>query len=125
VKALSDRWKTVHRVCVDQTGVGEYITEDMKNAGIQNVEGVMFTEQRKEELATALKEKMLRDEFKLPYDRALINELNVERYELTKTGRIKFTHPEGSHDDRFWATALAVYACTSGLKSSPIIARTF
>jgi len=125
VKALSDRWKTVHRVCVDQTGVGEYITEDMKNAGIQNVEGVMFTEQRKEELATVLKEKMLRNEFKLPYDRALINELNVERYELTKTGKIKFSHPEGSHDDRFWATALATYAIEKEPKPGPIVARTF
>jgi len=86
---------------VDQTGVGEYIIEDMKNAGIQNVEGVMFTEQRKEELATVLKEKMLKDEFRLPYDQALINELNIERYELIKTGRIQFSHLEGSHDNRF------------------------
>jgi len=125
IKALSDRWKTVHRVCVDQTGVGEYITEDMKNAGIQNVEGVMFTEQRKEELATVLKEKMLRNEFKLPYDRALINELNVERYELTKTGKIRFTHPEGSHDDRFWAIALAAYATEKEPKTGPIVAKTF
>jgi len=125
VKALSDRWKTVHRVCADQTGVGEYITEDMKNAGMQNVEGVMFTEQRKEELATVLKEKMLKDEFKLPYDRALINELNVERYELTKTGKIRFTHPEGSHDDRFWATALATYATEKEPKPGPILVKTF
>jgi len=125
VKALSDRWKTVHRVCVDQTGVGEYITEDMKNAGIQNVEGVMFTEQRKEELATVLKEKMLKNEFKLPYDRALINELNVERYELTKTGKIGFSHPEGSHDDRFWATALAAYATEKEPRPEPIVARAF
>ncbi len=51
---------------------------------------MMFAEQRKEELATVLKEKMLRDEFKLPYDRALINELNIDRYELTKTGKIRF-----------------------------------
>jgi len=125
VKALCDRWKTVHQVCVDQTGVGEYITEDMKNARIQNVEGVMFTEQKKEELATVLKGKMLKDEFKLPYDRALINELNVERYELTKTGRIKFSHPEGSHNDRFWATALAAYATEKEPKAEPIVAKTF
>jgi len=42
---------------------------------MQNVEGMMFAEQRREELATVLKEKMLRDEFKLPYDRDLINKL--------------------------------------------------
>jgi len=37
-------------------------------------------------------------------------ELNVEKYELTKTGKISFSHPDGTHDDRFWALALAVYA---------------
>jgi hypothetical protein len=68
---------------------------------------------------------MLKDEFKLPYDRALINELNVERYELTKTGRIRFSHPEGSHDDRFWSVALAVYAYVGRVKPSPIVAKTF
>jgi len=35
---------------------------------------------------------------------------NVERYELRKTGKILFNHPEGTHDDRFWALALAMYA---------------
>jgi len=113
------------RVGADQTCVGKYITEGMKNAGIQNVEGIMFTEQRKEELATVLKEKMLKSEFKLPYDLALINDLNVERYELTKTGRIKFSHPEGSHDDRFWAFVLAVYGARSEAAPGPIIAKTF
>lgn len=39
-----------------------------------------------------------------------LDELNVEKYELTKTGKISFSHPEGTHDVRFWALALAVYA---------------
>lgn len=29
---------------------------------------------------------------------------------LIKLGKILFKHPEGTHDDRFWAVALAVYA---------------
>ncbi|NIR14168.1 hypothetical protein GWN63_00425, partial [Candidatus Bathyarchaeota archaeon] len=49
----------------------------------------------------------------IPYDNGLIQELNVERFQLTKSGKIKFSHPEGTHDDRFWATALAVYATRS------------
>jgi len=40
----------------------------------------------------------------------LCAELNIEKYELMKTGHIRFSHPEGSHDDVFWAVALAVYA---------------
>jgi len=34
----------------------------------------------------------------------------VERFELGKTGDVVFSHPQGTHDDVFWATALAVYA---------------
>jgi hypothetical protein len=46
----------------------------------------------------------------MPYDSELIAELNVERYELTKGGQIQFSHPSGTHDDRLFAVALAVYA---------------
>ena len=52
----------------------------------------------------------LRPFLHLPYDPDLHKELNVERYELGKNGKILFNHPEGTHDDRFWATALAIYA---------------
>ena len=34
--------------------------------------------------------------------------MNVERFELTKEGRLKFSHPEATHDDRLWAVALAL-----------------
>jgi hypothetical protein len=40
----------------------------------------------------------------------LENELNIERFELTKAGQVQFSHPSGTHDDRLWAVALAVYA---------------
>jgi len=52
----------------------------------------------------------LRPLIHIPYDADLFHELNVERYELSKTGKLLFNHPEGTHDDRFWALALAVYA---------------
>lgn len=125
VKTLCDRWQTIQLVCPDMTGVGEYIVEDMTNAGIPNVEGITFTVQKKEELATILKEKMMKGELKIPYDRDLINELNVERYELKKTGHIQFSHPENTKDDRFWALALAVYASATGPKHEAIVARPF
>ena len=39
-----------------------------------------------------------------------LDQLNVEKYELTKISKISFSHPDGTHDDRFWAVAIAVYA---------------
>ena len=110
LKALCDKWRVVVRIAVDKTGVGDPIVEDMIQTGLPRVEGVNFTEPKKEEMATILKQNMVEGRFKLPYDRDVINELNVERFELTKSGKIKFSHPEGTHDDRFWAVALAVYA---------------
>ena len=50
------------------------------------------------------------DNLHIPFDIDLFHELNVERYELAKTGKIIFNHPDGTHDDRFWAVTLAVYA---------------
>lgn len=118
IKSLCDRWRTVRSVYADVTGVGEYICEDMKRAGITNVTGVTFTVSSKEEMATILREKMRQKQLKIPYtprktlrDIDLPAELNVERFELSKTGHIQFSHPQGTHDDVFWATALAAYAC--------------
>jgi len=117
VKTLCDRWNHVQKVSVDMTGAGEYIVEDMSNAGIRQVEGVKFTQPTKEKLATNLKQRMVDATFKIFYlptrrisDVDLTAELNVERFELRKTGGIAFSHPEGTHDDVFWAVALAVSA---------------
>ena len=42
LKTLCDRWQSVHALCPNRTCIREYNVEDMKNAGIQNVEGVML-----------------------------------------------------------------------------------
>jgi phage FluMu gp28-like protein len=110
VKTICDRWQTIHKTLVDQTGVGEYITEDMTNTGLDNTEGVTFTQETKQEMAQYLKQVMTEKRFFIAYDGELIAELNLERYELTKEGKIRLSHPQGTHDDRFWAVAMAVYA---------------
>jgi phage FluMu gp28-like protein len=115
IKSLQDRWKIIRAVYSDVTGVGNYIVEDMVRCGIQGVTGIAFTVQSKEEMATILREKMRNGEVKIPYvptrkleDIDLTAELNVEKFELMKTGHLRFSHPEGGHDDVFWSTALAV-----------------
>jgi phage FluMu gp28-like protein len=116
IKSLQDRWKTINSVYADITGVGNYIVEDMSNSSIQGVTGITFTIQSKEEMANILREKMRNNEIKIPYiptrklqDIDLTAELNIERYELLKTGHLRFSHTDGSHDDVFWSIALAVY----------------
>lgn len=116
VKSLVDRWKVTRQVYVDCTGVGDYIVEDMKKSGLGNVTGVTFTLQSKEEMATILRERMRAGGLRIPYvpankprDIDLTAELNVERYELLKTGHVKFSHSENGHDDVFWSVALGVF----------------
>jgi phage FluMu gp28-like protein len=110
VKTIGDRWLAIHKTLVDQTGVGEYITEDMTNTGLDNTEGVTFTQETKQEMAQHLKQAMTEKRLFIPYDSELIAELNLEHFELTKDGKIRLNHPQGTHDDRFWALALAAYA---------------
>ena len=118
----------MQKVTVDMTGVGEYIVEDMNNAGIRQVEGVKFTLPTKEKLATNLKQRMVDGTFKVPYvpvrstrDIDLMAELNVERFELRKTGGIAFSHPEGTHDDIFWSIALALHSARRGEAPSKLV----
>jgi hypothetical protein len=44
----------------------------------------------------------------------------VERFELSKSGHLLFNHPTETHDDRFWALALATYAAERTVKSKPL-----
>ena len=89
----------------------------MVHSGIQGVTGVTFTVQSKEEMATIIREKMRQGEVKIPYvparkleDIDFTAELNIEKCVLMKTGHLRFSHPEGGHDDVFWSMCLGCYA---------------
>lgn len=130
VKTLTDRWQTFEKIRVDTTGVGEYITEDMANGGIENVEAVTFTSSRKQELASILKQRMLDAAYSFPFvniqvspnkSLSYVNELNIEKFELRKDGALHFSHPQNQHDDVWWATALAI-SCGVKLAPDPLLA---
>jgi len=109
-KTLNDRWSRIHAAYIDKTKHGDYIVQDFREAGIAHAQGVTFTQNSKMEMAQLLKQRLHEGALRIPYDRTLLDELNTEQYELTKTGKITYSHPEGTHDDRFWALALAIYA---------------
>lgn len=124
IKSLCDRWKNVHAVYYDHTGTMG-MDEQIQKAGFPGLVGVDFTKPRKHGMATTLKQLMMtsrkadagllpqdaRRRFELPYDQDVQAELNVVQWEQTKGSEIyTFSHPEGSHDDRFWAICLAVAA---------------
>ncbi len=78
--------------------------------GLSNVQGVMLSLPMKQQILVYQKKEMQEGRLHIPYDTELINEMNSEQYETTKTGQMKFSHPSGTHDDRLWALALAVNA---------------
>jgi phage FluMu gp28-like protein len=123
VKTLRDRWSSVARVYVDKTKHGDYIIEDFREAGVREAEGINLTQKTKQEMAQILKQRMQEGTLRIPYDRQLLDELNAEKYQLTKTGHITLTHPDDTHDDRFWALALATYATERETKRKIIIAK--
>jgi phage FluMu gp28-like protein len=128
LKMLQDRWGGFAKIRVDFTREGPSIIADMATAGIDNAEGVNFSVPRKSEMASLLKQRMSNRKFfypllnwERPYRGDICTELNVERYDLRKDGTIGFSHPNGTHDDVYWATALAVYA-TCEMAPEPFLA---
>lgn len=111
MKIICDKLNRVEKTFCDQTGVGEYIVEDMKEARIRStIEGITLTLPSKQEMLSHMKQLMQTKGLALYYDADLIAEINVETFQTTKTGQLQFSHPDGTHDDRLWSLALAVYA---------------
>lgn len=124
LKVLGDRWTRVRATYVDSTKHGDYIIKDMQEAGVRSPRGLFLTQDVKQEAAQILKQRLAEGVLRIPWDRSLLDELNLEQYELTKTGRVTLTHASGTHDDRFWALALAVYAAEKESHPSKPIAQT-
>ena len=90
---------------VDSTGVGDPILEDLQ-ANADNFEGFKFTSSSKQQLMEGLAVAIQNREVTIP-DGVLRRELESFEYVYTRTG-VKYSAPEGSHDDCVCALALAV-----------------
>ena len=110
LQQLNQKLDRVRSIQIDKTGVGDYFVEDAIRSGLKNAQGTVLTLPMKQQILVLVKKRMEEGKLQIPYDWELINEINLERYELTKTGQTQFSHPAGTHDDRLWAFALAVHA---------------
>ena len=98
---------------IDSTGVGDGIVEDIQRLR-PNVEGFKFSSSSKQQIMEGLvfaiqqrKTSVLEGTHK--------NELETFEFEYSRTG-VKYTAPQGLHDDTVCAHALA-YKCLSGFSS--------
>jgi hypothetical protein len=89
----------------DSTGVGNPIVEELQTAN-PRLEGFLFTARSKQELMVGLASAIQKREVTFPRG-VIVDELECFEYEYTPTG-VKYSAPEGYHDDCVIALALAV-----------------
>ena len=90
---------------IDSTGVGDPIVEDLQRQ-CPNVEGFKFTAPSKQQLMEGLSSAIQQATIGVPAG-WLVGELESFEFEYTRTG-VRYSAPEGLHDDGVCALALAV-----------------
>lgn len=103
--------KSSARALVDSTGVGDPIVEQLQSRCGGLVEGFKFSSQSKQQLMEGLAAAIQQRTITIP-DGPLVHELESYTYEYTKSG-VRYTAPDGLHDDGVCALALAVQAKTA------------
>lgn len=91
-------------VAIDSTGVGDPIGEDIAGKR-DNVELVVFTQRSKQQLMEGLALAIQKREIAFP-EGVIKDEAESFEFEYTRTG-VKYTAPEGQHDDCVCSLALA------------------
>lgn len=90
---------------VDSTGVGDPVLEDLQSAS-GRFEGFKFSASSKQQLMEGLAASIQRREIRFPRG-WLTNELESFEYQFSASG-VRYSAPEGLHDDGVVALALAV-----------------
>lgn len=101
------------KTLIDSTGVGDPIYEDLRREGL-NVEGKKFDNIFKKKIIESLMIAMEKEEFKF-FKNSEVQRLEFEmfEYEITQSGLVHYSAPEGFHDDTVIANALANFARTT------------
>ena len=91
---------------VDSTGVGDPIVETLQRGSGPNFEGYKFTAPSKQKLMEGLAVAIQQGQITFPAG-PIADELEVFEYEYTRGG-VRYSAPDGLHDDCVMALALAV-----------------
>lgn len=115
-----DTMRRVRLICgrvhteIDSTGVGDPIVEELQSdtggAEFSNFRGFKFSSSSKQMLMEGLAVAIQQSEIYYP-DGVVVSELESFEYEYTRTG-VRYSAPEGQHDDCVMGLALAQRAKT-------------
>lgn len=106
---------------VDSTGVGDPVLEALQQNGRANFEGYKFTAASKQQLMEGLAVAIQRRYIGYPAG-TIVNELESFEYEYYRGG-VRYSAPEGLHDDCVCALALAVWKLNAGPAIEILIGR--
>lgn len=113
IEAISRRYGGCE-IVIDATGVGDPICSDLQAVGLA-VTPYVFTNQSKLELIHNLSLLLEQDRIKIPNFEPLIFELQNFNYEMSKSGKVIYSAPEGLHDDCVMSLALASWKLSKDL----------
>lgn len=89
---------------IDSTGVGDPITEELQHEGM-DATGFKFSQTSKQQLMEGLQAAIHQRKITYP-EGIIVDELELFEYQFTRTG-VKYSAPNGFHDDAVMALALA------------------
>jgi len=104
IVGMAFHWQAA--VCVDATGVGEPVAEEIFRRGV-TVVPFTFTQASKLALVQDLVLAFEQAAIAILPEEWLIQELEMYKYERTPSGNLRMGAPEGQHDDGVMALALA------------------
>ncbi|MFO0971834.1 MAG: terminase family protein [Phycisphaerae bacterium] len=107
--------RNVRRCCVDQTGLGTQLAEELVAKHGHRVEPVTFGIESKADMAGALRVKVEDRTVRIPVDVTIRNDWHSIERQVLPGGGVRYAADRGvnGHADRFWAAALGVRAATS------------
>jgi len=103
-------------IVIDSTGVGDSITEDLQRY-FNSMFGFKYTSTSKQQLMEMLSSAIQKGEIGFP-DGMIKEELDIFEYQFTNTG-VRYSAPQGFHDDCVNALALAL-KCKNQYKNAGI-----
>lgn len=103
------------RFCIDSTGLGMQLAEELQEKFSTIVEPVTFTLASKEDMSVTIRRRFEDRQLRIPIDRKIREDIHSIKKITTSAGNIRYDadRNETGHADRYWALALAVHAAAS------------
>jgi len=111
------------RCCIDATGIGNQLAEELADEWGSMVEPVTFTAPRKDDMGSRLRSLFEKRLLRIPKTKELMNDLLSVETLVGPTGNVRLnaSRNEDGHADRFWAYALAATAASGIDSDEPIV----